>query len=660
MAESKLKFKCPVCLEVLKSPKILPCLHSFCQQCIHEIILATVQNKEPKPTQFTCPICHTVVKPRDPTVDIEKWASILQDNHVVGTAERQECHTCKHHSETSVANFWCKDCNEAFCEKCNGMHSWVKLTSSHNVIPIEDAKFFDSGFDLEVISEKCSLHPSNIVEAFCTDHEELCCVFCLTSSHRKCENVKTLSEITITKRGNETLEEVLQKMKQETDILLVVKETKLKLLKDTTEIIEKDAVKFVQTIKCKIDDLLGNFIKQLQIIQDEQDLNIQADVQFLNDFKRTLAHWISATEVIRKYGTETQFFIHSKTMIGQINENITQLGKRFIPDIDTHIFFNKHYVLTQVSDIKDIGTAIVKTTTSEDRTKNLFNLSRKIGIKAVDFEGIAVKHLRNIFIQDADITCGVSIGDNYAIVGADSKNERILYTLNIKTGHVVNTTVITKDLKLNSLKCLCFDKKSKHLFVVAGFGFSSTLLMADVNDNVIEQPLTLSFNKNVVQVIKVGIWDDDLYVVSSEKIQKFKPSLHSKVEQHFTLCLESNINTTSRINGVALRDGTWLYTSCYKQVKCLTIQGNELFSVQSLSLESPGCLTVTPSGVVVVVDQVGNGSLNAVSSNGKKDKILLQFDKRTKMPTDIWIDDRGEAICVCGGQDIMVYRIETE
>ncbi|CAG2252426.1 unnamed protein product [Mytilus edulis] len=209
-------------------------------------------------------------------------------------------------------------------------------------------------------------------------------------------------------------------MKQETDKHLFVKETKLKLLKDTTEIIEKDAVKFVQTIKCKIDDLLGNFIKQLQIIQDEQDLNIQADVQFLNDFKRTLAHWIEGTKVIRKYGTETQFFIHSKTMIGQINENITQLGKRFIPDIDTHFSFNKHYVLTQVTDIKDIGTAIVKTTTSEDRTKDLFNLSRKIGIKAVDFEGIAVKHLRNIFIQDADIKCGVSIGDNYAIVGADS------------------------------------------------------------------------------------------------------------------------------------------------------------------------------------------------------------------------------------------------
>lgn len=72
MAESKSQHcRCHVCLEVLKSPKILPCLHSFCQQCIHEIILSTIKNKEPKPKQFACPVCHTVVKPKDPTIDIE-------------------------------------------------------------------------------------------------------------------------------------------------------------------------------------------------------------------------------------------------------------------------------------------------------------------------------------------------------------------------------------------------------------------------------------------------------------------------------------------------------------------------------------------------------------------------------------------------------------
>ncbi|CAC5363332.1 TRIM56 [Mytilus coruscus] len=493
MAESKSQFKCPVCLEVLQSPKILPCLHSFCQQCIHEIILSTVQNKEPKPKQFTCPICHTVVKPRDPTTDIEKWASILQDNNAVGTAEKQECHTCKHHNETSVASFWCKDCYEAFCEKCKTMHGWMKLTSSHNVIPIDDANYNDSGIDLKVISEKCSIHPSNIIEAFCSDHEELCCLLCLTSSHRKCENVKALSEITVTKRVNETLEGVLQKMKQETGILLGDKEKKAEILKCTTETIEEDAVKFVQTIKCRLDDLLGNFIKQLHIIQDEKDSNLQSDVQFLNDFMRTLAHWISATEVVRKFGTETQLFIHSKTMIGQIKENITQLGIRYSPDIDTNLSFNKHNVLTQLAtDLKDIGTTNVQTTASENRTKELYKLSREIGINTtVDFDGISVKHIRNIFIQDADIKCGVSIGDNYAIVGATCKNDQILYTLSIKTGHVVNATVITE--RLPSLKCLCFDKKSKHLFIVPSC-FTFRLLMAEVNEYAIEQPLTVSFD----------------------------------------------------------------------------------------------------------------------------------------------------------------------
>lgn len=101
---------------------MLPCFHLFCQQYIHEIIVSTVEKKEPKPKQFACPVCHIVVKPRDLPTVIEKWASLLQDNTAVGTAEGQECHTCKHHNETSVGNFWCKDCHEAFCEKCNTMH----------------------------------------------------------------------------------------------------------------------------------------------------------------------------------------------------------------------------------------------------------------------------------------------------------------------------------------------------------------------------------------------------------------------------------------------------------------------------------------------------------------------------------------------------------
>lgn len=84
----------------------------------------------------------------------------------------------------------------------------------------------------------------------------------------------------------------------------------------------------MEKIKCRLDELLGNFIKQLQIIKDEKDSELQAD------FTRTIDHWIEGTKVVQKFGTETQFFIYSKTIIAKIKENITQLWKRFSPDVE--------------------------------------------------------------------------------------------------------------------------------------------------------------------------------------------------------------------------------------------------------------------------------------------------------------------------------------
>ncbi|XP_052077216.1 transcription intermediary factor 1-alpha-like [Mytilus californianus] len=668
MAESNSQqLTCPICLEVLKSPKILPCLHSFCQQCIHEIILSLIQNKEPKPKQFRCPICHTVVKPKDPTTNIEKWASLLQDNNAVGTAERQECHTCKHHNETSVAKFWCKNCIEAFCEKCNAMHGWVKLTSFHDVIPIEDANYTDSCIDLKVISEKCCLHPFTNIEAFCFDHEELCCLLCLTSSHRKCENVQAFSEMTETNRSNETLEEVLTKIKLQTEKLLEDKEKKTKRLNESAKTIEENAATFVQKIKCRLDDLFGNFIKQLRIITEEQESNPQTDITFLRDFIRTLGHWIEVTEVVRKFGTETQLFIHSKTMNGQIKENISQLAIRLSPDVDISLSFNENNILTQVAtELLDIGKTTVKAIPSEARTKELFNLCRETGIKPpVDFSSMSVRKERNILIKDADITCGVFIDDNHIIVGADfkKKRDRRLIYVNTKTGDVINTTVLAGGSP--SFKCLCFDKKSSHIFIATSSSYGP-IMMAGVNEHFIEKPRTLSF-RNMAPLTRVGVMavcDDHLCVIANERIQKFKLPIQPTAKEHVTVCLENNTFKIPMSSGLAIRHGKWFYTSSGREVKCLTCQGNELFSYQSYALKYPGCLTITSSGVVLVVNQAENGSLHAISPNGKEQKLLLRkFDTIiAKIPIimSVWTDDREETMCVCGGQYIEVYKMYSE
>ena len=49
---------CSVCLKQFKDPKVLPCLHSYCHDCIVKLAQNAKSNK------FNCPKCRSEVKVR--------------------------------------------------------------------------------------------------------------------------------------------------------------------------------------------------------------------------------------------------------------------------------------------------------------------------------------------------------------------------------------------------------------------------------------------------------------------------------------------------------------------------------------------------------------------------------------------------------------------
>ena len=50
------EIKCPICLEQLKQPKILPCQHTYCLECLEEV--AKLNN----PDTVDCPECRREFK----------------------------------------------------------------------------------------------------------------------------------------------------------------------------------------------------------------------------------------------------------------------------------------------------------------------------------------------------------------------------------------------------------------------------------------------------------------------------------------------------------------------------------------------------------------------------------------------------------------------
>lgn len=69
--------ECHLCDGKVKNPKALPCLHSFCHECLRQYIPSNLKTMK---LTFPCPKCLRSIKPRDTSKPSEEWADLFPDN----------------------------------------------------------------------------------------------------------------------------------------------------------------------------------------------------------------------------------------------------------------------------------------------------------------------------------------------------------------------------------------------------------------------------------------------------------------------------------------------------------------------------------------------------------------------------------------------------
>lgn len=163
---------CFLCLRpfAYSNVKVLPCLHSFCLNCLEEKVSRTVLGE----LQLTCPTCRREVKLFDnglETLPSIPSSTFMQDifPDVIGrnanadatntapnpfrpnlgglgglplppqTQSQRSNYTpfpeCRNCDEGSTATSLCRQCNEYLCDKCVGAHNRVRLTKEHTIVP---------------------------------------------------------------------------------------------------------------------------------------------------------------------------------------------------------------------------------------------------------------------------------------------------------------------------------------------------------------------------------------------------------------------------------------------------------------------------------------------------------------------------------------------
>ena len=174
---------CPVCQDHYTDPKVLPCLHYYCKQCIYRLALRTGLNKP-----FSCPECR-----RDTTLsqgDVDNLPTAFFINRLKELHSKMErahgkvdtkCEICS----GDKAEAFCRQCAQFICSECVKQNQRMKkIFPGHEVSTFEELK---KGGAKEIVTQeyplqKCRKHEEPM-KMYCFDCNSLICRDCTIIDH---------------------------------------------------------------------------------------------------------------------------------------------------------------------------------------------------------------------------------------------------------------------------------------------------------------------------------------------------------------------------------------------------------------------------------------------------------------------------------------------
>ncbi|XP_078685508.1 tripartite motif-containing protein 2-like [Branchiostoma floridae x Branchiostoma belcheri] len=197
---------CQVCMLHFRDPKILPCLHTFCKECLEE--WATKQQP------LECPICRLPVSLPDQGVDGLKtnfYVNNLLDFVAAkkGAEPGVPCQVCEGNVEGSKS--WCTDCAVLLCKSCTVMHRKIPGTRDHELVP-QDVMTAKEGVDKFNRKRHCDKHKNQELVFYCESCQALVCTACTIIDHRPGKDHNPVEIATVAQKKREKLQELLQKV----------------------------------------------------------------------------------------------------------------------------------------------------------------------------------------------------------------------------------------------------------------------------------------------------------------------------------------------------------------------------------------------------------------------------------------------------------------
>ncbi|XP_006824738.1 E3 ubiquitin-protein ligase TRIM71-like [Saccoglossus kowalevskii] len=334
---------CKICSYSYTDPRILPCLHSFCKECLDQW---TTKNDG----LFTCPTCCKMCQLEAGGTDrlpssnllIDSLVSVVQEirNTTTPTGISMSCASC----ESMVGKRKCEECTVDLCGACISKHadkdnSKCSRSLSHE---LQEEQLLCASSSEYRIEASCSKHPDNNVEMYC--------ITCDISICKEC----SLVEHCVPEHQHKKLGDAVAEKKHQTRVSLTALRAKTRVIDRTEKAVkseldtlakhkEEAEKKITQHFECVISHVTQMKDRALdsvdEISQSTAD-SLNSQLRKLQASNSLIKKTLDFSEKLMLYSSPSQYLMAQRTIEDRL-EHLQEIEIENTPKLSGELQFQE-------------------------------------------------------------------------------------------------------------------------------------------------------------------------------------------------------------------------------------------------------------------------------------------------------------------------------
>ena len=304
---------CPVCYELYKNPKYLPCYHSYCEECLVKLVVQS---------NITCPECRKTTAV--PSGGVHKFPNNFFINRLLDEValkrkvegeEEPKCDLCVRGDTVEVL---CLDCAAFLCTHCVNNHKYSRDWQNHNLMPLNDLQSKKEEVAIKPKAEYaiCQKHELEL-NFYCETCDQLVCHYCIMKDHLKHDH-NTVKEMAIKHRKElDKIMEPVEKMIGGFSVACKKVRNMRNKIRAQADDIDKEIDRYYEELHQRLQQQRDELKKNLHETSRRKKKEATQQLEQMEDTQAQLESIKELNSAIKK-GSDQETLLMKKQLVGDV------------------------------------------------------------------------------------------------------------------------------------------------------------------------------------------------------------------------------------------------------------------------------------------------------------------------------------------------------